>query len=102
MNDMKKTKAQLVEELGEMRRRVAVLESREAECEKLGETLTESEEKLRIIFESIADGVLVVDLNGKVVDVNDSTLRMKGYSDRSEVVGRDGVSFVAEKEDLRT
>ncbi len=101
MNDMKKTKAQLVEELGEMRRRVAVLESREAECEKLGETLTESEEKLRIIFESIADGVLVVDLNGKVVDVNDSTLRMKGYSDRSELVGRDGVSFVAERDRQR-
>jgi PAS domain S-box-containing protein len=98
MRDMNKTKAQLVGELEEMRQRVAVLEASDAEDERDGATPTESEEKLRIVFDSIADGVVVIDLNGKIVEVNESTLRMKGYSDKSEVIGRDGLGFISEKD----
>ena len=98
MRDMNKTKTQLAGELEEMRQRVAVLEARDAGREKSGATLTESEEKLRVIFDSIADGVVVIDLDGRIVEANEATLWMKGYSDKSEVIGRDGMSFVAEKD----
>jgi len=43
------------------------------ERKRMEEILRASEEKLRLTFESIADGIIIIDLAGKVVDVNEST-----------------------------
>ncbi len=61
------------------------------------EKLRESKEKLRITFESIKDGIIVTDLEGRIVDVNEATLRMQGHS-REELIGTDGLRFIAEKD----
>jgi len=42
--------------------------------------VTESERNYREIFNSTADAIFVHDLNGKILDVNDSMLRMYGYT----------------------
>jgi PAS domain S-box-containing protein len=56
-----------------------------------------SEEKLRFTFESIGDGIVVTDLSGKAIEENMAGVRMFGFNSKEEVVGLDGLSFIAEK-----
>ena len=70
------------------------------ERKRMEEAIQESQEKLRIIFDTIGVGITVVDIAGNIVDVNDTVLRMKGYS-RKEVIGRYGLDFVVERDRAR-
>ncbi|TEU03807.1 MAG: PAS domain S-box protein, partial [Dehalococcoidia bacterium] len=65
-----------------------VTERRRAE-----EALRESEEKLRVMFESTSEGIAVTDLKGKILEVNDTILRMSGLS-REELVGKEGFELM--------
>ncbi len=58
------------------------------------EALRQSEEKLRLTFENMGDGITVTDLEGKIIEVNDVQLRMSGYS-RDEFIGRDGWDIIS-------
>ena len=53
MKDEKKTKNQLIQELAEMRQRVAQLEALEIEYKRAGEALRESEEKYRTLTKDV-------------------------------------------------
>ena len=68
------------------------------ERKRTEEALRESEEKLRIMFSSMADGVVVTDLEGKIKDLNEAQLRLFGYSKKEEIVGGNGFDFIAEKD----
>ena len=57
--------------------------------------LRKSEEKLRRMFEAVSDGVVVTDLNGVIVDVNDRLLEMHGFSSRDEILSRHVLELVA-------
>jgi diguanylate cyclase (GGDEF)-like protein/PAS domain S-box-containing protein len=61
------------------------------------QALLESGEKLSLIFESIKDGITLIDLEGNIVDVNEATVRMSGYSHKEELIGRSSLEFIAEK-----
>ncbi|HUU63016.1 MAG TPA: PAS domain S-box protein [Dehalococcoidia bacterium] len=64
--------------------------------QKLAEAVEElkaSEEKLRVMFESITDGIVVTDLQGKITDANDVVVNMSGLG-REEIIGRDGFSLL--------
>ncbi|GAI96729.1 unnamed protein product, partial [marine sediment metagenome] len=63
------------------------------ERKRVEEALRESEEKLRVMFESTSEGIVVTDLKGKILDVNDAILRMSGLS-REELVGQDGLALM--------
>ena len=65
------------------------------ERKRMEQAIQESQEKLRIVFDTIGEGITVVDLAGNIMDVNETVLRMKGYS-RKELIGRYGLDFVAE------
>jgi PAS domain S-box-containing protein len=60
--------------------------------------LKNSEEKLRTMFASMADGVVVTDLEGIFKDANEALLRMFGYSKKEDVMGINGFAFIAEKD----
>jgi PAS domain S-box-containing protein len=60
MKDPKKSKKQLINELGELRQQISELEALEAEHERAQEALRESEEKYRILVEQANDGILIV------------------------------------------
>lgn len=60
--------------------------------------LQESEEELRLMFESIADGVTVYDLDGNIVRVNEAAVRMHGYDSKEELIGRSTFDLIAEKD----
>ena len=59
------------------------------------------ETKLRAIFASSPDAITVSDLNGNVIDCNQATLDMGGFSSKEEVIGKNCFEFVAEKDQQR-
>jgi len=72
-----------------------------AERKQAEEALRESREILRFVFESIGEGITIIDLNGNVVEVNDAALRIQGYETKEEVIGRNSLEFIAEHDRLR-
>ena len=89
MKDQDKTKTQLIGELVKLRRRNAKLETVKVEHKK-------AEEELRIKEAAIStsqNAIGITDLDAKLVYVNDSFLRLYGYDDESEVLGRSGADF---------
>jgi PAS domain S-box-containing protein/putative nucleotidyltransferase with HDIG domain len=74
MRDRMKTKRQLIEELADLRRRVAELEASEAEA------------RWRCIVEVVPDPVVVADLKGVITWCNGQAVISTGYS-REEIIG---------------
>ena len=68
------------------------------ERKRAEEELRDSEEKLRIIFESIGDGIIVTNLEGIIIQTNEAAAKLGGWSDKSKLIGMSGFDFVAEKE----
>jgi len=89
--------------IGERRNsaKAKLAKGKEIERKRAEEALRESEEKLRVMFESISDGVSVVDLEGKVVDANRAHLRMFGFSHKGEIIGQSAFDSIAEKDRAR-
>jgi PAS domain S-box-containing protein len=71
------------------------------ERKRVGDTLRESEAKLRVMFESISDGITLTDLEGNIVDQNRAALNMFGFEGKEEIVGQDGLELVAKKDRTR-
>ncbi len=65
------------------------------------EALRESEEKLRLMFESVTEGITITDLNGNVVDTNETTARMHGYDSKEQLIGRSAFELIAEGDHTR-
>jgi PAS domain S-box-containing protein len=65
---------------------------------QLETTLSESESKLRSVFESSPDPIAVSDINGNIIDCNPAALKTFGYSMKNEVVGRNVYEFFSEKD----
>jgi PAS domain S-box-containing protein len=59
------------------------------------QALRESEEKLQSMFESVTDGISVVDLNGAIIEANQRTVEMHGFKSREELLGRNATELVA-------
>ncbi len=56
--------------------------------------LRESEEKLRVMLESISEGIAVIDLESNILDMNPAMLRLYGYDHREEVIGMSAFEFI--------
>lgn len=77
MKDRDKTKAQLINELSELRRRIAQLQ--ESEGGYAEEALRESEARLKSILDSVQAGILIIDAETHlIVDVNPAAAKMIG------------------------
>ena len=61
----------------------------------------EEKARLRAIFASSPDAIMVSDLNGNVIDCNQATLDMGGFSSKEEVIGKNCFEFVAKKDQQR-
>ncbi len=60
----------------------------EAEKKAVLEALRESEGRLRTVFETAMDGMFIIDMDGRYIDVNQAGLRMFGYA-REEFLSSD-------------
>ena len=96
MNDNKKTKEQLIEELEKLHQRVFELERSESQRPQAEEALWESEERYRNILESIEEGYYEVDIAGNLTFFNDSLCNLLGYS-RDELIGLNSRQYTDEE-----
>jgi len=62
------------------------------------EALRESQEKLRRMFESVTEGISVIDLNGIITEVNQRTVEIHGYDSKDELLGRSALELVAPRD----
>jgi len=65
------------------------------------EALRESEEKLRKILGSSPDAITVTDLNGNIIECNQATLDIHGFSAKEELLGKSAMDFIAPKDQQR-
>ena len=70
MQDQKKTKAQLIAEVQELRQRVADLEDVEANYRKTAQSLRETEEKFRVVLESVPDFIATITPDHRILHIN--------------------------------
>src|SRR4030042_1533842 len=85
--DTKKTKEQLIKEVPSLRQRIDDLEQSRRQLKKAQEALQESEEELEAIFNDVRDGIVLLDMTGKIIKMNKRILEVTGYAEK-EVVGK--------------
>jgi PAS domain S-box-containing protein len=64
---------------------------------KIEEDLKQSEEKFRVLFETLPEGIVVTDLSGVIIQVNQAYLDIHGYNRRGAVVGKNIYDITDEK-----
>jgi PAS domain S-box-containing protein len=64
------------------------------ERKQVEQALKTSEEKLRTIIKTIADGITITDLNGVITDLNDKALQLYQTSDKQDVAGKNILDFI--------
>ena len=79
MIDQDKSKQELIEELADLRQRVAALEGIDAERKTAEEALRASETKYRRLHQSMRDAFVSVDMDGYFREYNEAFLEMFGY-----------------------
>lgn len=93
MDDRRKTREQLTAELAQLREKVAELEQVETEHQRVAESLKESEEKYRVLYENTPVSYQSLNDDGTFKDVNPAWLKTLGY-DREEVIGKNFADFL--------
>ena len=71
------------------------------ERKQMEEVLRESREQLRKMFESVTDGIAVIDLNGVITEVNQRTVEMHGFGSKDELLGKSALELVAPRDHER-
>jgi len=87
MKDIDKSKGQLIDELAQMRQRIAELEASETEHKRPGETPTESKEPYQNIVEANPYGIQEIDASGIITYANPAYQKMLGYT-KEELLGK--------------
>lgn len=93
-----KTLDRCFEKLQLEKEKVAVQEAlskRNLELERMNTRLRESEERYRLLVETMNDGLIMEDLNGVIIYVNQKFMRMTGYAE-GELLGRKASDFLDE------
>jgi two-component system NtrC family sensor kinase len=62
---------------------------------QMEEALRDSEEKLERMFESVTEGISVIDLNGVITEANKEAVRMHGFGSKDELLGKSALDLVA-------
>ncbi|MFH0787440.1 MAG: PAS domain S-box protein [Pseudomonadota bacterium] len=84
MNDKRKTKGQLIQELEDLRRRVSELEKSDTE----GKQSEEEIKMLSSVVEQSTEGMAIAGLDGHLIFVNEAWCRMHGYNNSQELLGK--------------
>jgi PAS domain S-box-containing protein len=98
MKDEKKTEKQLLNELVEMRQRLAELEDLDSERARIEDTLKQAEQEKRTILDSLVEHVVYHDMEMRVLWANRAACDSVGMT-REELVGRHCYEIWAKRSD---
>ena len=96
MEGKEKTKEQLMDELVKLRRQITGFEKSEIKHRQTEETLSENEEKYRILIELIDVGIQVETVEGRVLECNTAGAKIYGYT-KEEMIGLTLADLVPEE-----
>jgi PAS domain S-box-containing protein len=65
---------------------------------KAESTSRESAEKVRAIFESINDGIIITDPDGMITDLNQAAANLHQYNNREELIGTNALKLIAKQD----
>ncbi len=82
MRNNDKTQEHLLKELTELRRKLVSVEQAETERKQAERALRESEEELEAIFDEVRDGIILLDLTGKIIKINKRIAEVTGYTEK--------------------
>jgi PAS domain S-box-containing protein len=68
---------------------------------KTSKALSQAEEKVRLIFESITDGIVVFDSHNKVIEANTALMELFGTKSKAQLLGQNLFIFFAVEEHTR-
>jgi two-component system NtrC family sensor kinase len=68
------------------------------ELKRAENALKASEEKLRLMFKSVPEGITVSDLDGNILETNEAVVHIHGYDSKEELIGKSALELIA-KED---
>ena len=100
MNDKRKTKTQLTEEMVKLRQRIKDLELSVSRGKQAEKSLRETEQKFQRVYDEAPFGCHELNTEGRITRVNRKELTMLGYTAR-EMLGRPVWRFVLEEEMTR-
>jgi PAS domain S-box-containing protein len=83
-------------ELGDAIRQIT--EQRTLERASARAELFDKQARLQSVFDTSPSALLVIDLNGRIVDYNERAQEIFGYSSKSESVGRSALELIAEED----
>jgi PAS domain S-box-containing protein len=72
-----------------------------SQFKKMEMRLSENQTRLQSVFDTSPNAILVIDLNGRIVDCNERAQEIFGYSSKSESVGRSALELIAEEDRQR-
>ncbi len=67
------------------------------EQKRAEEALRESEGFLRTLFDTVLDGILILDYSGKILNYNSILAKMFGLKSTNEAIGRNALEFILPK-----
>jgi PAS domain S-box-containing protein len=97
MIDEDKTKEQLINELAQMRQRIAELEALETEHKRAEEALRQSEKKYRDLVENITNVIYAIDADGMITYISPAIELFIGYGP-SEIMDRSFSEFIFQED----
>jgi len=68
------------------------------ERKRAEEALQKSREALQKTFESVTDGISVIDLNGVIIETNQRTVEIHGFSSKDELLGKSALELIAPRD----
>jgi PAS domain S-box-containing protein len=98
--DQHKTKDQLIEELGALRRRLDGLVEEAWDRKLAEEEIRQSESRYRILIENLKDFVFTIDHGGKITFASQSSEEILGYKSE-EMINKNVIDFIPEEERQR-
>jgi PAS domain S-box-containing protein len=86
MKGKEKTKEQLMDELVKLHRQITELQKSETKHQQIEKTLSENEEKCRILVEMATDAIFIQTVEGRMLECNTAGAKIYGYT-KEEMIG---------------
>jgi formate hydrogenlyase transcriptional activator len=95
MRKSNKSKEEPLQEVAKLRQKIAEYEKLEIERKKGEEARQKSDEMYKALVKTSPDAIAVYDVSNCVIEVSDTWLKMWGYQNSDEVIGKNGFEFIA-------